>query len=40
MNYHLKLHDKYGPLIRVGPKHVSFSDSSLIPKVYSISTKF
>ena len=40
MNYHLKLHDKYGPLVRVGPKHVSFSDSSLIPTVYGISTRF
>lgn len=40
MNYHLKLHDKYGPLVRIGPKHVSFSDGSLIPLLYSISTRF
>lgn len=40
MNYHLKLHEKYGPLVRIGPKHVSFSDGGLIPLVYSISTRF
>jgi cytochrome P450 len=40
MNYHLKLHEKYGPLVRVGPKHVSFSDGSLIPTVYGINTRF
>lgn len=40
MNYHIKLHEKYGPLVRVGPKHVSFSDAKLIPQVYTISSKF
>ncbi|TKA74559.1 hypothetical protein B0A55_04445 [Friedmanniomyces simplex] len=40
MNYHLKLHEQYGPLVRIGPKHVSFSDSSLIPQVYGITSKF
>jgi cytochrome P450 len=40
MNYHLRLHDKYGPLVRVGPNHVSFSDGSLIPMVYGINTRF
>lgn len=40
MNYHLRLHDQYGPLVRIGPKHVSFSDATLIPLVYGISTKF
>ena len=40
MSYHLRLHDKYGPLVRIGPNHVSFSDASLIPKVYSITSKF
>ncbi|KAK4548038.1 hypothetical protein LTR36_010758 [Oleoguttula mirabilis] len=40
MNYHLRLHDHYGPLVRIGPKHVSFSDATLIPLVYGISTKF
>lgn len=40
MNYHLKLHEKYGPLVRIGPRHVSFSDGSLIPMVYGINTRF
>lgn len=40
MNYHLQLHEKYGPLVRIGPKHVSFSDGSLIPEVYGIRSKF
>ena len=40
MTYHLRLHDKYGPLVRVGPNHVSFSDGSLIPMVYGINTRF
>lgn len=40
MFYHVSLHDKYGPLVRVGPKHVMFSDASLIPKIYGISSKF
>ncbi|KAK5136834.1 hypothetical protein LTR08_001756 [Meristemomyces frigidus] len=40
MTYHLDLHAKLGPLVRVGPSHVSFSDASLIPQVYGITTKF
>jgi hypothetical protein len=40
MSYHLKLHKSYGPLVRIGPNHVSFSDASLIPVVYAIGTKF
>lgn len=40
MKYHLKLHEKYGPLVRIGPNHVSFSDGSLIPMVYGINTRF
>lgn len=40
MNYHLHLHEKYGPLVRIGPKHVSFSDASLIPQIYGITSKF
>lgn len=40
MDYHLKLHERYGSLVRVGPKHISFSDTSLIPLVYSITSKF
>lgn len=40
MNYHLKLHEQYGPLVRIGPKHVSFSDPSYIPVLYGINSKF
>ena len=37
---HLEYHRQYGPLVRVGPNHVSFSDARAIPLVYSINTKF
>ncbi|KAF3763900.1 hypothetical protein M406DRAFT_51514 [Cryphonectria parasitica EP155] len=40
MNYHRRLHDKYGPVVRVGPNHVSFSDGSLIPQLYGFGSKF
>jgi hypothetical protein len=40
MLHHLALHKQYGPYVRIGPNHVSFSDSSLIPQIYSITTKF
>ena len=40
MDHHLRLHEKYGSLVRVGPNHVSFSDASLIQQVYGITTKF
>jgi len=40
MNYHLRLHERYGEIVRVGPKHVSFSNTDLIPTVYSIGSKF
>ena len=40
MNYHLRLHEQYGHLVRIGPKHVSFSDASLISQVYGITSKF
>lgn len=40
MNYHLKLHEQYGPLVRVGPNHVSISDASCIPVLYGINNKF
>lgn len=36
----LKLHKKYGPLVRVGPNHVSFSDGDALSEVYSANTKF
>ncbi|KAI1502343.1 cytochrome P450 [Biscogniauxia marginata] len=34
------LHDKYGPIVRVGPNHVSVSDPTMIPIIYGISSKF
>lgn len=40
MFYHLALHQQCGPVVRIGPNHVSLSDCSLIPLIYSISTKF
>ena len=40
MNYHLQLHEKYGPLVRIGPNHVSFADSRLINLVYDVKSKF
>ncbi|EGP91637.1 putative P450 monooxygenase [Zymoseptoria tritici IPO323] len=40
MNYHLKLHEQYGPLVRIGPNHVSFAYADLIPDVYGVGTKF
>jgi hypothetical protein len=32
-------HEKYGPLVRVGPNHVSVSDTNCIPQLYGIATK-
>ncbi|KAL8867614.1 MAG: hypothetical protein Q9174_005548 [Haloplaca sp. 1 TL-2023] len=31
-----ELHDRYGPAVRLGPKHVSLNDPSLIKKIYSL----
>ncbi|PVH70745.1 cytochrome P450 [Cadophora sp. DSE1049] len=38
-NY-LKIHQKYGKIVRVGPNHVSVSDPSMIPVIYGIGSKF
>lgn len=35
-----KLHDKYGKIVRVGPNHVSVSDSAEIPKIYGVGSKY
>jgi cytochrome P450 len=40
MNYHLRLHEHYGEMVRVGPNHVSISAGSAIPVLYSIASKF
>lgn len=36
----IELHEQYGPVVRVGPNHVSFSDPEALSVVYSISTNF
>lgn len=40
MSYHIELHALYGPLVRVGPNHVSVACGTEIQKLYGISTKF
>lgn len=35
-----KAHQKYGPLVRVGPNHISISDPEVIPQIYGIGTDF
>jgi hypothetical protein len=37
---HIQYHEKYGPMVRIGPNHVSLSNAELIPVIYGISTKF
>ncbi len=37
---HLAYHEKYGPLVRIGPNHVSVADSDQISVIYSITSKF
>lgn len=38
--FHLDYHRKYGPLVRLGPNHVSVADSQYIPLIYGIASKF
>lgn len=35
-----ELHEKYGPIVRTGPEHVSISDAAMIPIIYGIGSKF
>lgn len=35
-----ELHKKYGPMVRVGPSHVSVSDVAMLPVIYGIGSKF
>jgi hypothetical protein len=35
-----KLHQQYGPIVRVGPNHVAVSDPSAIPIIYGLGSKF
>lgn len=37
---HLRYHEKYGSLVRIGPNHVSFADGEALSTVYNITTKF
>jgi hypothetical protein len=34
------MHKKYGPVVRTGPYHVSFSDPAAIPSIYGITLSF
>lgn len=38
--YDLQLHQKYGAIVRIGPKLVSIADRNEINKIYGVSTKF
>lgn len=38
--YHQAVHEKYGELVRIGPRMVSFSNPSAIPVVYPIRPGF
>lgn len=35
-----RIHEKYGPIVRVGPNHVSIADPSMINTIYGIGTRF
>ena len=37
---HLKLHQQYGPLVRIGPNHVSVGDPKAIPIIYGLKNGF
>ena len=37
---HIKLHQQYGHLVRIGPNHVSVGDPKAIPIVYGLKTGF
>lgn len=37
---HINYHKKYGSIVRIGPRHVSFSDGEALSTVYGITTKF
>ncbi|KAL9041456.1 MAG: hypothetical protein Q9180_001271, partial [Flavoplaca navasiana] len=33
-----RLHDRYGPVVRIGPRHISLNQPSLIKAIYGLST--
>ncbi|PCG88265.1 Cytochrome P450 [Penicillium occitanis (nom. inval.)] len=35
-----KIHEQYGPIVRVGPNEVSIADPTMIPVIYGIGSKF
>ncbi|KAH0847503.1 Pisatin demethylase [Fonsecaea pedrosoi] len=37
---HIRLHEKYGPLVRLGPRVVSVSDPAAIPIIYALNSGF
>lgn len=39
-NTAIDLHRKYGPLVRIGPRHVSVGDPSAIPVIYGLNSGF
>lgn len=36
----IKLHQQYGPLVRIGPRHVSVADPAAIPIIYGLNKGF
>jgi hypothetical protein len=34
------LHEKYGPIVRTGPNHVSFSSRDMVPIIYDMKNQF
>lgn len=39
-NFYLRLHEKYGEIVRTGPNTVDISDPKALPIIYGISSKF
>jgi hypothetical protein len=37
---HIRYHERYGSMVRVGPKHISLSNAEHIPTIYGIATKY
>ena len=37
---HIRLHQQYGPMVRIGPNHVSVRDPKAIPTIYGLKSGF
>lgn len=37
---HIRLHQQYGSLVRIGPNHVSIGDAKAIPSIYGLKSGF